>query len=99
LATATARIMAIFREKAVPYFAQFNSLAAVDSAINDQPSADCVDRDTTLLRCSTGLIVAKLVGRDNYDELVSIYREVVRSKASHFLPQLELLLGDLAKRA
>src|SRR5262249_47884545 len=54
LATATARIMAIFREKAEPYFAQFNSLAAVDSAINDQPSADCVDRDSTLLRCSTG---------------------------------------------
>lgn len=96
LATATSRIVAIFREKAEAYFAQFNTLAAVDSAINDQPSADCVHRDSTSLRCSTGLIVAKLVGRKDYDQLASTYLDIVRNKASHELPKFESLLNDLA---
>jgi hypothetical protein len=98
LATATSRIVAIFCEKTEPYFAQFSTLAAVDSAINDQPSADCVHRDSTSLRCSTGLIVAKLVGRQDYDQLASIYLDIVRNKASHELPKFELLLNNLAKR-
>jgi hypothetical protein len=96
LPAATSRIMAIFHEKAEPYFAQFSTLAAVDSAINDQPDADCVHRDSTLLRCSTGVLVAKLVGRENYDQLVSIYREMVRNKSNHSLAKFELLLSDLA---
>ena len=88
--------MAIFREKAEPYFAQFSTLGAVDSAINDQPSADCVHRDSTSLRCSTGVIVAKLVGRENYDQLTATYLDVVRTRASHELPKFESLLNNLA---
>jgi len=97
LATATSRIVAIFREKAEPFFAQFSTLAAVDSAINDQPSADCVHRDSTSLRCSTGLIVAKLLGRNDYDQLASIYLDIVRNRAIYELPKFELLLNTLGK--
>jgi hypothetical protein len=96
LATATSRVLAIFHEKAEPYFTQFSTLATVDSAINDQPGDDCVHRDALWVRCSTGLIVAKLVGRKNYDQLVSIYLDMVRSKSNFCLARFELLLSDLA---
>jgi hypothetical protein len=95
LQAATARVVAIFREKAEPYFAQFGTLAAVDSAVNEHPVDDCVHRDMAWLRCSTGVIVARLVGRPNYDQLVSMYQETVRTKSPHLLPRFESLLNDL----
>jgi hypothetical protein len=95
LAAAAARIVAIFHEKAEPYFAQFSTLAAVDSAVNDHPGDDCVHRDMAWLRCSTGVIVARLVGRPNYDQLVPLYQEAVRKGSPHLLPKFESLLNDL----
>jgi hypothetical protein len=96
----TTQIFSIFREKAQPFFTQFSTLAAVDSVINDQPSENCVHRVMPWLRCSTGVIVAKLVGRENYDHLVSIYRAIVRNDSNgYYLPRFELLLSDIAKLA
>jgi hypothetical protein len=95
LAAAVARIVAIFHEKAEPYFTQFSTLAAVDAAVNDHPGDDCVHRDMAWLRCSTGVVVARLVGRQDYDQLVSIYQETVRKKSPQLLPRFESLLSDL----
>jgi hypothetical protein len=95
LEAAVARIVAIFHEKAEPYFAQFNTLAGVDSAVNDQPGDDCVHRDMAWLRCSTGVIVARLVGRPTYDQLVPLYQEAVRKRSPQLLSKFESLLNDL----
>jgi hypothetical protein len=96
--TVTSRLLTIFDEKAEPYFSQFGTLAAVDSALNDQPKERCVHGGLPWRRCSTGAIVAKLTGRGNYDELVSIYHEIVRMDAGgYYLPRFEALLCDLTK--
>jgi hypothetical protein len=95
LEAAAARNVAIFHEKAEPYFAQFSTLAAVDSAVNDQPGDECVHRDMAWLRCSTGVIVASLVGRPNYDQLVAVYQDAVRKKSPQLLPKFEALVNDL----
>jgi hypothetical protein len=94
-----AQLLTIFREKALPYFSQFSTLAAVDAALNDQPTEKCVYAQALpIARCSTGLIVAKLTGRKNYDELVRIYHSVVEKDGHgcHFLRNFVALLSDLA---
>jgi hypothetical protein len=95
LQPAAERIVAIFHEKAEPFFAQFGTLAAVDSAVNDHPAVPCVQRSMPWLRGSTGVIVARLVGRPNSDQLIPPYTEAVRKTAPHLLPQFESLLADL----
>jgi hypothetical protein len=96
LETVASRVLTIFQEKAQPYFSQFSTLAAVDSAINDQPRERCIHGGLPWRRCSTGLIVAKLTGRQNYNELVSIYCEIVRKDAGgYYLPRFEALLSNL----
>lgn len=95
LGPALAQLSAIFHDKAEPYFAQFSTLAAVDAAINDQPGDECVHRDMGWVRSATGLIVARLVDRADFDQLVSVYREAVHKKAPPLLPRFELLLNDL----
>ncbi|WP_425616852.1 hypothetical protein NA78x_000513 [Anatilimnocola sp. NA78] len=92
------QLLEIFHDKAMPYYSHFSSLVAVDTAINAQPSDNSVHRAMPWLRCSTGAIVAKLVGRDNYDYLVSIYTDILRKDSNGFyLPRFELLLSDIAK--
>jgi hypothetical protein len=94
----TSQILTIFREKAQPYYSQFSTLGAVDSAINDQPSDNCIHRVMPWLRCSTGAIVAKLVGRTNYEQLMSFFPDILRNDSNgYYLPRFELLLSDLAK--
>jgi len=90
------RLSTIFRENALPYYAQFCSLAAVDAALNDQPTQPCIHRGLPWLRCSTGAIVAKLTGRKNYDELISIYHTFLYvDNYGRHLPSFEALLSDL----
>jgi hypothetical protein len=47
-------------------------------------------------RCSRGVIVAKLTGRKNYGELVSVYRSILKADNNGFyLPAFESLLEKL----
>ena len=93
----SSRLMEIFRDRAAPYFVEYSTLDAVDSAVNGRPYERCVHRVMPILRCSTGAIVAKLVGRKDYDHLISIYRAALQKFAKGFyLPRFELLLADLA---
>lgn len=90
------RILEIFRNVAVPYFSEFSDLKAVDVAVNDHPQQKCVHRVMPSLRCSTGVIVARLTGRDDYDALVATYREQLQQDANGFyLPPFEALVEDL----
>lgn len=62
---------------AVPYFETYDSLEAIDKALNEHPEEPCVHMLNERGRCSRGLVVAKLVKRPNYDELLRIYDEKV----------------------
>lgn len=89
-----------FRDVAQPYFMSYGDLGAVDAAVNDAPQTACIHRAVPWLRCSTGLIVAKLVGRKNYDALASIYRGMLQHDSKGFyLPQFEALIRDLEASA
>ena len=90
------RLLTIFQEKALPYYEQFHDLPSVDAALNDQPNEPSVHCGMPSNRCSKGIIVAKLTGRANYDELVSIYRSTLKlDNNGYYLPAIELLLGKI----
>lgn len=94
--TVASQLLTIFREKAQPYFEQFSTVAAVDVALNDQPNEPCIHGGMPSNRCSRGVIVAKLTGRKNYDELVSIYRSIlIKDNNGFYLPAFESLLDRL----
>jgi hypothetical protein len=97
VATVASQLLTIFREKALPYYEQFRTLTAVDAALNDQPNGPCIYRPgLPTARCSAGVIVAKLTGRKNYGELVSVYRSILKTDNNGFyLPAFESLLEKL----
>jgi len=90
------QLMHIFRTVAIPYFQRWSSIAAIDAELNDHPERPTVHRGMGNSRCSTGIIVAKLVGRRNYDQLADYYLKVMtkNNKGFYFkwfLPLLESL--------
>lgn len=78
IAEACQKITRAFYDVAVPYFADFGSLDGVDAALNSNPSARCVHMINERARCSRGLIVAKLLRRQDYETLLGIYDNSVR---------------------
>jgi hypothetical protein len=92
----TDRVLQSFHDIADPYFAKFNGLKAVDSALNNHPTERCIDQIEPFFRCTHGLIVAKLTARSNYDELVSTYRGIMEKyMGGPRLPEFESLVLDL----
>jgi len=77
-------IVRVFREFALPYFERFHSLRAIDAALNENPIERTPHRVAPSLRESTGLIVAKLVGRPDYDHLVDLYSTIMRDSHKGF---------------
>jgi hypothetical protein len=67
----------VFRNFALPYYEKFSSLQAIDAEFNNSPTERTRNRSGGWLRCSTGIIVARLVGRPDYDELAKIYTRVM----------------------
>lgn len=74
----------LFREVALPYYERFSDLCEIDRVLNDEPNARTPHRGMNWLRCATGLIVARLVGRPNYDELVAVYRKTLETTDKGF---------------
>ncbi len=77
IASVTEEILNVFREFVLPYFDRWGSLAAIDAELNDQPTERTPHRSLAWFRCSTGIIVAKLVNRPDYARLVAIYTDVM----------------------
>jgi hypothetical protein len=81
------------------YWARYADLHEVDHALNDHPEQDTPHRVMPWLRCSTGLIVARLLQRPDYDELAHSYREQMRLWSDGFyLPRFQALMDYLAVR-
>jgi hypothetical protein len=79
------------------WFARFSELENIDHELNDDPLRDTPNRPMPWLRCSTGIIVAWMRQRPDYDRIADAYRGVLRAINNGFyLPRFELLLADLA---
>jgi hypothetical protein len=93
---AAEKIENVFREFALPYYQKYGSLQAIDAELNSHPQERTPHRGYGWLRCSTGIIVARLVGRPNYEALAEIYTKVITEVdrgfyLKYFMPLLESL--------
>lgn len=92
----TERIVQVFHEAALPYFDRWGSLTGIDAELNDNPENPSIHRGTAWLRCSTGLIVAKLVGRADYEHLVEFYSGIMsRDNKGFYLTRFQALVKSL----
>lgn len=92
-------IVSAYEEFGAPYFDHWSTLESIDAELNEKPSekAPHLRGGPTWFRCSTGVIVAKLVGRPNYDDLVSFYTGVMaKDNKGFYLKRFEALV-DLLK--
>jgi len=96
LAPTTEQALRIFRETASPYFERWGSLQAIDAELNDDPSKKTPHRSLAWFRCSTGIIVARLVGRADYEKLAEFYTEVMtQDNKGFYLTRFQNLLRSL----
>jgi len=96
----TEKIVRVFHAFALPYFARFNSLAAIDAELNDKPTERTPQRVVPWLRCATGVIVAKLTGRINYNQLVEIYTDVMsNSEKGFYFGRFQALVKSLEEKS
>jgi hypothetical protein len=94
--TISDKILGVFREFALPFFNQWGSLLAIDKELNDNPTQLTSHRALAWFRCSTGVIVAKLVGRADYEKLVTIYMEAMKAdNRGFYLKKFQSLLQSL----
>lgn len=90
------RLMVLLETKAIPYFEQYGSLEAIDHLLNDQLDERVPGCSFGLPRETRGLIVAKLVARPNYQELVEFYRSrIIKISGGFHAPQFEALVASL----
>jgi hypothetical protein len=90
------KLMVLFETKAIPYFERYGSLEAIDHLLNDRLDERVPGCSFGLPRETRGLIVAKLVARPNYQELVEFYRSrIVKVSSGFHVPQFEALVASL----
>jgi hypothetical protein len=87
-------ILDVFEAHALPYFARWDSLEAIDAELNEDPLRKSPHRALSSLRCATGLIVARLLGRTNYAELSAQYTTVMTNDSKGFYLKEFLALLD-----
>lgn len=90
-------ILDAFSNFALFYFKRFDVLAEIDRELNTKPLEYNSNRGVPYFRCTTGLIVAKLVGRADYEYLVEVYTEIMRtSDKGFYLKRFQALVDSLA---
>ena len=71
-------------------------MQAIDAELNDDPSKKTPHRSLAWFRCSTGIIVARLVGRADYEKLAEFYTEVMtQDNKGFYLTRFQNLLRSL----
>jgi len=90
------QLLSVFDTIALPYYSAYSSLEAIDHLLNDYPLKKTPHRTMEWLRASTGVIIAQLVGRDEYEKLKEEYRKKVACiDKGFYLPQFDALIEDL----
>jgi hypothetical protein len=78
------------------YWARYSDLPEIDRDLNEDRHRPAANRPLPWLRCSTGLIVARLVGRGDYDACENDYRQLLATNnAGFYLGRFEALAADL----
>lgn len=96
ISSVTENILHVFRKVALPYFERWGSLVAIDAELNDKPGERTRHRALAWFRCSTGIIVAKLVGRLDYEQLAAFYTDVMtQDNKGFYLNRFQSLLKSL----
>lgn len=96
LPDATAAVLAMFEQHALPYYERFSDLKVVNEVLNDDPGGPCPHRIMDYLLAATGVIVAKLIRHAGYARLAATYREQMRTFAGGFyLARYEALVASL----
>lgn len=86
-----------FCEIVLPYLQRYSELRAVDEALNSDPEHDSVHYMMDYLRCAHGVIVACMIERPDYNDLVDLYRRrLALVSGGFYLPRFEALIADLA---
>lgn len=67
-------IRKFYEEYAVPFFEKYNSVAAIDKLLNENPSEKVIYCDDLAWRIIKGLIAAKLNNNPKYNELRDYYK-------------------------
>ncbi len=79
-----------------PYLERHSELSEIDRTLNEHPEEECVHYSMDYLRCAHGVIVAQMVGRPKYSELVETYhRKLALISNGFYLPKFEALMADL----
>jgi hypothetical protein len=92
----TEKIIDVFRTVGLPYYDKWKSLPAIDAELNGDPARRTLHRGLAWFRCSTGLIVAKLVGRRDYATLADIYTEIMtQDNKGFYLKRFQALKQSL----
>lgn len=76
--------MHVFTNFALPYFTRYDNLASIDGELNADPLTSNANRGGSYFRCTTGVIVARLVGRADYEHLVEVYTDRMRTSDKGF---------------
>lgn len=80
------------------YWLRFSDLAEVDRDLNDDRRRPAANRPLPWLRCSTGLVAARLVGRPDYDGCEADYRRLLAvDNDGFYLGRFEALAADLRR--
>lgn len=97
LQIAALKLLALFDDKALPFFRHYGNLQAIDHLLNDRPYEHTPLCAYGISRETRGLIVARLVGRSNYSELEAYYRSrILKLNGGFFVTQFEALVSSLA---
>jgi hypothetical protein len=90
------QVMRVFHDFALPYFERFGTLSAIDAELNTRPTERTPNRVAPWLRCATGIIVARLVGRSDYRQLIETYSDVMtHSDKGFYLKRFRALVQSL----
>jgi len=90
------KITDVFCKFALPYFERWESLIVIDAELNGKPVERTHQRPLAWQRCSTGLIVAKLVGRPDYSQLSALYTEIMaQDNKGFYLKRFQALVKSL----
>lgn len=88
-------ILKYFKQVAMPYYESNGSLEKIDEILNANTNEITVHANTQYFRCPNGLIVARLINRANYDELVSIYDKKMEDVSELFKDRYEAVKTHL----
>lgn len=96
ISSITDELILVFKDCADTYFKKHISLNDIDSLLNNEPNQESIHQIMDYARCSRGAITAKLCHRNDYDEIVSIYRQRMQDQDHGFyLSQFDALLKFL----